>query len=267
MPPAQGQPQYMQPQGNDQVLQAIQALRTDITAEMDKRFQEQQSTLEERFKPVEEIQGTLEQARKNQEEAQERLYQQQQQQNPWQPKTWDDVIQRGSDLAYQRMEKERQDRESQEERTRQLTVQEEAEYEADLDRQLSELEKGGYLSPVGNANDFNDRGNSERRELLAAAAHMGTPDLKVVADNLSEHHKHNVFFDAETKTYKDATGTLTPLPGKYAPVGNSSGNSFSGWSGPTQTQIHNMSMDELVSLSEMQGGGPVPTTTYRETGF
>lgn len=262
MPPVQGQPQ---PQNNDAVLQAIQSLRGDITAEMDKRFQEQQSTLEERFKPVNDIQQTLEEARKNQQELVQR--QQQQQQGNWQPKSWDEVVQKGAETAYERMERERQEREQTATRERELTAREEAELEADIDRQLSVLEQNGYLPKVSNPNDYNDPGVATRRELLGAASYMGTPELDKVANTLTEMHKNNLVFDVQTKTYKDATGTVTPLPGKFAPVGNSSTHAPSGWSGPSAGEIHNMNMDELTQLAQMRGYGPVPTSTMNETGF
>lgn len=262
MPPAQGQPL----QGNnDAVLSAIQSLKTDITSEMDKRLQEQQAAFDERLKPVDGIQQTLEEARRNQQEALER--QQQQQQGQYAPKTWDQVRQDAANDAYERMKKEQETQRQQEQRSRELTVQEEAELEAGIDRQLAELERGGYLPHVGNPNDYNDPGVATRRELLAAASYMGTPELDKVADTLAQMHKNNLVFDARTKTYVDATGTVTPLPGKFAPVGNSSTNAPSGWNGPSQAEIHNMSMDELTQLAQTRGYGPVPDTSHTETGF
>jgi len=264
MPPVQGQP-YVAPQNNDDLLRAIKELKSDITTEMDKRFEQQQSTLEERFKPVEDIQQTLEQARQNQQQLVER--QQQQQQTQWQPKSWDELMKRSSDMAYERIDHELKEQRQAEDRARQLTAKEEADLEADIDRQLNALEKSGYLPPVGNPNDYNDPGVATRRELLGAASHMGTPELDKVADTLAQMHKSNMIFDPQTKTYKDATGTVAPLPGKFAPVGNSSSHAPSGWSGPSSAEIHSMSSDELIQLAQMRGYGPVPATSYNDTGF
>lgn len=261
----QPQQPYVPPQNNDAVMAAIQSLKTDITNEIDSRLQAQQEAFEERLKPVDSISQTLEEARKAQAEAQQR--QQQQNSQTYQPKTWDQVRQDAANDAYERMRQEREQERQQEERTRQLTAQEEAELEGDIDRQLATLEKNGYLPPVGNPNDFNDPGVATRRELLQYAKYTGSPELVPLAESLSQLHKNNMVFDAQTQSFKDATGTTTPLPGKFAPVGNSSTNAPSGWSGPSQAEIHNMSMDELTQLAQTRGYGPIPTTSYNETGF
>lgn len=265
MPPAQQPQMYPTAQNNDAVMAAIQSLKADITSEIDTRLQAQQQAFEERLKPVDTISQTLEEARKAQAEAQQR----QQQQDPqvYQPKSWEQIRQDAANDAYERMKQEQTQREQQEQRTRELSAQEEAELEGDIDRQLSQLEKNGYLPPVGNPNDFNDPGVATRRELLQYAKYTGSPELIPLADSLAQLHKNNMVFDAQTQSFKDATGTTTPLPGKFAPVGNSSTHGPSGFSGPTQAEIHNMSMDELTQLATVRGYGPVPQTAYNETGF
>lgn len=259
------QPAQQPAQNNDQLLQAIQALRTDLTADIDKRFQEQQSTFEERLKPVESIQETLDKARQQQEEALQR--QQQQQQGAYKPQTWEQIRQDAANDAITKFRQEQEAKEAEERRTHELTAQEEAELERDIDNQLANLEKNGYLPRVGNPNDYNDPGVATRRELLAAAEYMGSPELDKVAVTLAQMHRSNMVFDPQTKTYRDATGTTTPLPGKFAPVGNSSTNSVSSFTGPTARELHSMSMDELVNLAQVRGYGPVPTSTDNTTPF
>lgn len=260
-------PQAGAPVDNSAVLAAIEALKTDIIGEVDKRFTDQGAALEERFKPVDEIQQTLEQARQNQIEAQKR----QQAANPqpqWVPKSWDEIPQMITAEA-QRIAKEELDRRDQAAQTAaNRQSNEERELEKQIDDQLTNLERGGYLPPVGNPNDYNDPGVATRRELLAAASHMGTPELDKVALTLSELHKQNIAFNPQTKTYDNVAGSLTPLPGKFAPVGNGSARTPQSGGGPSYGDIHAArDFDSLIALAEQRGYGPVPTVSNNDTGF
>jgi hypothetical protein len=255
------------PADNSAVLAAIEALKTDIVSEVDKRFVDQGAALEERFKPVDEIQQTLEAARQNQIEAQRR----QQAANPqpqWVPKSWDEIpamIQtEAARIAKETIDA--RDQAAQTAATRQSN--EERELESQIDSQLVALERGGYLPAVGNPNDYNDPGVATRRELLAAASHMGTPELDKVALTLAELHKQNIAFNPQTKTFDNVAGSLTPLPGKFAPVGNGSARAPQSGGGPSYGDIHAArDFDSLIALAEQRGYGPVPTSTNNDTGF
>lgn len=260
-------PNAQQPQNNDAVLAAIQALKTDIVAEVDKRFTDQGAALEERFKPVDEIQQTLEAARQNQIEA-ERRRQAANPQPSWVPKSWDEIPAMVQTEA-QRIAKETLDaRDAATKAAADRQTNEERELEKQIDDQLTNLERGGYLPPVHNPNDFNDPGVATRRELLAAASFMGTPELDKVALSLSELHKQNIAFNPQTKTYENVAGSLTPLPGKFAPVGNGSARAPQSGGGPSYGDIHAArDFDSLIALAEQRGYGPVPTSTNNDTGF
>lgn len=252
MPPEQ--------QNNEAVLAAINSLK----AEFNQKFEEQQSTFEERLKPVEDIQQTLEQAR----QAQLASQQPQQPQTGWQPKTWDEIPQMIETKAGEIARKTLEERDKAAQTAAERQTNDERELEAQIDRQLSELEKSGYLPHINNPNDYNDPGVATRRELLAAASHMGTPELDKVAGTLAEMHKNDMVFNPQTKTYDTAKGTLTPLPGKFAPVGNSSQHAPGSASGPSYDQIHNArDFDSLMALAEQQGYGPAPSVSNVDTGF
>lgn len=264
MPPT-GQPSA--PADNSAILAAIETLKTDIIGEVDKRFVDQGAALEERFKPVDEIQQTLEQARQNQIEV-ERRRQAANPQPTWVPKSWDEIPAMVQSEA-SRIAKETIDaRDKAEETARNRQSNEERELEKQIDDQLIKLERDGYLPPVSNPNDYNDPGVATRRELLGAASFMGTPELDKVAGTLAELHKRDIVFNSQTKSYDNAAGSLTPLPGKYAPVGNSSIRSPQTGGGPSYKDIHEArDFDSLLSLAEQRGYGPVPTVSNSDTGF
>lgn len=253
-----------QPQSNDAILQAINSMKADLQKTFSEQLEAQKTEFEDKFKAVDSINNTLEQARQAQLEAAHRQAQQQQQ--GWTPKTWDEIPQlvdkRATEIAQKTLEE--RDRQAQAEAQRQST--EEAVLEADIDKSLQLLEQGGYLPAVSNPNDYNDPGVSARRELLGAAAYMGTPELDKVAKDLTVHHQNNMIFDPQTKSYVSAEGSLAPLPGKFAPVGNSSVNSPSAFNGPTTRELRNMSMDDLAALADRRGYGPVPTSVLNQPG-
>jgi multidrug efflux pump subunit AcrA (membrane-fusion protein) len=254
-------------QSNADVMAAIQGLKTDLEKSFNDRIEAQKTELEERLKPIDDISDTLEKARQSQLEAAQRQQELQRQQQPdYVPKTWEQVRQDAANDAYQRMDTERKQREQQQTAEAQRQVNEEAQMEAEIDRALQALEQNGYLPPVYNPNDFNDPGVAARRELLGAASHMGTPELDKVADTLTQMHRSNMLFDTQTKTYISAEGSLAPLPGKNAPVGNSSTSSPSRFNGPTTRELRNASMDDLISLAEQRGYGPVPTSVVDQPG-
>jgi hypothetical protein len=248
----------------DALLEAINASKADIQKTIDDRLSAQKAEFEDRFKAVDSISDTLEKARQAQLESAQRAAQGNQ--PGWQPKTWDDipklVDQRAQEIA--RAELKRRDDQLTAEQRR--TADEEARYEQEIDRSLNQLEQEGYLPKVGNPNDYNDPGVAARRELLGAASHLGTPELATVADTLTQMHRNNMIFDTRTKTYISAENTMAPLPGKFAPVGNSSTSSPSRFTGPTSREIQRMSMDDLVSLADQRGYGPVPTSVLDQPG-
>lgn len=249
-----------QPQDNSAVLAAIENLKKDITSEFEQRLTDQQAAFDERFQPVDEMSQILREARENQIKAQQQQAPQSQQ--GWQPKSWDEIPQMIDTRAQEIAKKTLEDRDRAENQRIQSQSREEQELEAQIDRQLSELERSGYLPPVSNPNDYNDPGVATRRELLAAASHMGTPELDKVAGTLAEMHKNNIAFDASTKSYVNVAGTLTPLPGKFAPVGNGSQNSPSASSGPSYRDIHEArDLDSVMALAEQRGYGPLPAQT------
>lgn len=254
-------PQTLQPQDNAAVLAAINALKTDLQKDFSERLDSQKSEFEEKFKAVDNISQTLEQARQAQVAAQQR-----QQQQGWAPKSWDEipqlVEQKASEIASKTLE-ERDRKQQADEQRRQA---EEATLEADIDKSLELLEKSGYLPQIGNPNDYNDPGVSARRELLGAASFMGTPELDKVAETLTQLHRQNLVFNPQTKSYDTADNSLAPLPGKFAPVGNSSVSSPSMFNGPSARELRNMSMDDLVQLAERRGYGPAPRSVVDQPG-
>lgn len=249
---------------NADVMAAIQGLKTDLEKSFDARLTAQQADFDEKLKPVTDIQETLEQARKNQADALER--QRQQTQPKYVPKTWEEVRRDAAEDAYQRTEAERKQREQQQTAEQTRKANDEAQMERDIDQSLQALEQSGYLPAIYNPNDPNDPGVASRRELIGAATHMGTPELDKVAATLTELHRQNMLFDPSTKTYISAENSMAPLPGKFAPVGNSSTNSPSRFQGPTTKDLRHSSMDDLVALAEQRGYGPVPTSVLDQPG-
>lgn len=265
MPPAQ-QPPAASGLTADQLKDAVGSLKEDIVKEMDTRF----ATYEDKFGKVDQISEILTSAQKAQQEELERQRQlkQQQEQSQYTPKSWDQVRQDAANDAYERMKQEQEAERQKQERERQIQTQEERDLDAQLDKDLATLERSGYLPPVHNANDYNDPGVTARRELLSRAAFLETPNLGAVADDLTMAHRANQIWNAEKKTWESAENTLHPLPGKFAPVGNSSINTpTSAFQGPSAAELRNMSMDQLVALAQQRGYGPVPTTSNSPTGF
>jgi len=254
MPPANGQPTG---QSNNDVLAAINTMKADIQKSIDERFEAQKTENEERFKAVDSISDTLEKARQSTIEQQRKA--QEQNQPGWKPSTWDDIPKLVQTEAARIAEETLKKRDQQFEQQEQRRVNDEAALEAEIDNSLRQLEQSGYLPPVRNPNDYNDAGVSARRELLGAASTLGTPDLDQVANTLTQLHRQNMVFDTNTKTYISAEDSLAPLPGKFAPVGNSSVNAPSQFAGPTTAELRNRNMDDLVALAERRGYGPAPT--------
>lgn len=252
------------PQNNDAILAAIAALKTDITTDVQARLDAQTAAMEDRLKPVDTISQTLEDARKAQLEAQQRQHQQQQ--PGWQPKTWEEVQQMADQRAAEISKRTLEERDNRAKQEADRRASDERNLEAEIDRSLAALEQSGYLPPVGNPNDSNDPGVAARRELMGAASHMGTPELDKVADTLTTMHRNNMLFDTQTKSYISAENSMAPLPGKYAPVGNSSTSSPSRFAGPTTRDLRNSSMDDLIALAEQRGYGPVPTSVVDQPG-
>lgn len=240
---------------NDQLTAMINDLKTGITSDIDSRISAQNQQFEKKFKTVDTIADTLDQARKAQEEAVKR--QQQQNQPSWQPKSWDEIPQMVQTEA-QRIAKEtleERDRQTQARVNRE--AQEEQELEAQIDRQIADLETSGYIPRTVNPNDYNDPGVAAKRELLTYASHVGSPELDKVAETLTREHQRNQVWDPQTGSFHEHNG-LTPLPGKNAPVGAGS-NAPTPNAGPSYAQIHNArDLDSLVALSEQQGAGPMP---------
>lgn len=255
----------MTPEQQAALLQSI----NDMKAEMQKTITDQQTALksefDERFKTVDTISETLERARQAQ-IAQQQQQQQTQQPQGWIPKTWDEIPKLVESKAQEIAQKTLEARDKQADAEAQRRAAEEQALEADIDKSLQLLEQSGYLPQVGNPNDYNDPGVAARRELLGAASHMGTPELDKVADTLTQLHRQNLLFDPQTKSYVSAEGRLAPLPGKFAPVGNSSLSSPSQFNGPSARELRNMSMDDLTALAERRGYGPTPTSVLDQPG-
>jgi multidrug efflux pump subunit AcrA (membrane-fusion protein) len=251
-------------QSNADVMAAIASLKTDLSKEFSDRLDAQKAELEERIKPIDTISETLTKAQQAQREAAER--QQQREQPGWTPKTWEEVQQMADARAAEQAKKIIEDRDQKAQTEAQRTANDEAQMEAEIDRSLQALEQSGYLPAVYNPNDYNDPGVAARRELLGAASHMGTPELDKVADTLTQLHRQNMLFDPQTKSYISAEGTLAPLPGKFAPVGNSSTSSPSRFNAPSSRELRNSSMDDLIALAEQRGYGPVPTSVVDQPG-
>lgn len=249
---------------NAALMAEIRALKTDINKTIEDKLEEQRTEFDEKFKTVDSINDTLDTARKQQEEVIAR--QRQQQQPAWVPKDWSEIPQMIDQRAAEIAKKTLEERDNKQTATERRKVEEEAQYEADIDRSLAKLETDGYLPQVYNPNDRNDPGVAARSELLHAAAYMGTLELDKVADTLTQMHRANMVFDPQTQAYISADNTLAPLPGKFAPVGNSSTNSPSRFQGPTTRDLRHSSMDDLVVLAEQRGYGPVPTSVIDQPG-
>jgi len=260
-------PNAGQPQAGDgnAVMAAIASLKTDLEKSFNDRLAAVTADLDTRLQPVTEIQQTLEQARKNQLEVQQR--QEAANRPGWKPTTWDDIPKLVDERAQEIAKKTLADRDQTALRQQQDREREEAELEAQLDRSLASLEQSGYLPKIGNPNDRNDPGVAARRELMSAAETMRTMELDRVADTLTQMHRNNMIFDSATKSYISAENSLAPLPGKYAPVGNSSVSSpNTSFATPSTRDIRNSSMDDLIALAERRGYGPVPTSVLDQPG-
>ena len=254
----------MEPQqanNNDELLTAIKGLQASV----DDRFKQIETKYDEKFGAVDTISQTLQQAAEQAER--QRQTQQQQQQQGWQPKTWDEIPQmidtRAKQIANEVTEA-RQKAYDAEVRKRQ---EQEQQLDTEIDQQLEQLEKTGYLPKAQNPNDPNDPGVAARREVLAAASHLETPNLVKVAEQLTSMHQQGLEFDARTNSWA-RNERLAPLPGQFAPVGSSSGRTGNTNTGPGYDVIHKaQSMDDLIAYADRHGYGPVPTVSPNSPNF
>jgi hypothetical protein len=209
----------------------------------------------------------LTEAQKNQQEAIEREKQRQAaaaQAQGYQPKSYEQIRQDAANDAYQRMKKEQDEAQAQREREQQLQTQEERDLDAQLEKDMAALERSGYLPPQSNPNDYNDPGVAARRELLSRAAYLETPALDKIADELTMAHRSNQMWNPERKSWESAENSVHPLPGKFAPVGNSSTSSpSSNFRGPTAAELRTMDMGSLAQLAEQRGRGPIPVSAQQ----
>lgn len=264
MPPQQQQPQQFDPQ---QLMSAISTLKDDLVKEMDTRF----AAYDEKFGKVDGIEEVLSKAQQAQEaerQRQEQQRQMQQQAQGYQPKSYEQIKNDAVNEAYNRIRQEDKDAQTKAEREQQLRAQEEAELDAELQRDLDSLRKSGYLPAIGNPHDPNDPGKFAEDELISRAAALETPNIAEVANELAARHNNNEYWDVRTHSYKSAENILTPLPGKTAPVGDSSVNSPSAsFQGPTVKEIRELSLQELAQLPMIRGYGPMPTTSSTNLPF
>jgi DNA segregation ATPase FtsK/SpoIIIE-like protein len=259
MPPAQT-PAF----DPNQLLTAISGLKEDLVKEMDTRF----ASYDEKLSKVDDVSNILTEAQKAQQEEIKRRQAAQQAQNPYAPQTYQQIRDDAVKLAMEEMKREQAAERAKQRREQEQMTQEERELDEQLDRDMDSLERAGYLPKRSNPNDYNDPGETARRELLSRAAYLETPNLAAIADELTQMHRNNVIWSAEKKSWESAENTLHPLPGKYAPVGNSSTTSGSpSFSGPTARELRTMSMSQLAAMAPQRGYGPAPATSSAELGF
>jgi regulator of replication initiation timing len=121
------------------------------------------------------------------------------------------------------------------------------ELDAGWDKELDDAVKSGIIPPIKDINDFDDPGRKARRQIFGLAAVERTMNLTKVADTISELNKVGVEFDVNTGKYVQVK---TTAPGRFAPVGSSSGRS--GVMAPktiSYQELHNSSIDELARKS------------------
>lgn len=160
------------------------------------------------------------------------------------PQSWEDVdsyvneaITNGVQRGIQEFTQSLQDSNAQ-------AVQAQQAVDAELDAQVSDLEKAGALPPITNPNDRNDPGRIYRRELYGAAAKLGTTDLKAVATlTLAPLHAQGKLYDPVSDSVIDYAA---PQPGATAPIGSSTATTGMNTGAPSYADIHKArSFDEL----------------------
>lgn len=162
----------------------------------------------------------------------------------WKPQTWDDfpklVEEKGRAVA-EEIIKQRDEAVVNAQKEEQAQV---AAINTEFDNQLVKLEQAGKLQPVKDANDPNDPGRLERKELFSLAAKTETLNLEAVNDIRVTMREQGLTYDMQAGKF---LRTNTPPSGALAPVGSSSGTTGSqDVSNLDYKTIHNSSMDALV---------------------
>jgi hypothetical protein len=261
MPPAAGTPPA---QNNAELLTAISGLKDDLTKELDTRF----AAYDEKLGKVEHVDDILTEARKNQEAEIAARREAQQRAEGYKPTTYQQIRDDAVKIALDQMKADQKKEQDKINREQDKMSAEERELDQQLDQDMNKLEKVGYLPPQYNEHDYNDPGVAARRELLSYAAYLETPNLGAVADTLASLHRSDERWDPDKRAIVSANDYMLPLPGKNAPVGNSSVTSGNTpFSGPTAHELRTMSMSQLSELPKTRGYGPTPVASSSETGF
>lgn len=168
----------------------------------------------------------------------------------WQPQKWDDFVELARKVGQEEASKIVQAREVEYTKQSQAAADQQAKINAEIDKQLSDLEKEGFLPKIQNQNNPQDPGKLAQKELLALGVFLETTNLSKVAQTLKQNHDAGYTFNVESNSWVKAR-----LPGSYAPVGSSSAISGAPQSnGPNYDMIHKArNFDDLIAYAEARG--------------
>lgn len=164
----------------------------------------------------------------------------------WKPKSWDDFPALAEQKASEAVQKVLDDAKA----AKDQADKADQEISNEIDTQVASLEAKGKLPPVGNASDPNDPGRRARAELYGLASRMGTMNLEMVADTMTQLHSTGMHYDFKSNSWQ----RTNPKPaGQIAPVGSSQGSGGAmGSEGPSYDTIHKArSLSELARRAGM----------------
>jgi len=164
-----------------------------------------------------------------------------------QPVDWKEVRQKAREDAEKITDEKLAEKEKEVEKSRAEEEKARKTINDDFDKQVTEMEKEGLISPVKDEDDFDDPGRAQRRELYGYAAKLGTLRLKEVGETLKREHEHGYGFDNKAGKF---IRTKTSGHGKSVPVGSSSSRGGGGVKTPIDYKtLHGASMDSLIERS------------------
>lgn len=111
------------------------------------------------------------------------------------------------------------DREQQNQQAITQTQQQEQQNQQYIDNTVGQLRQAGYLPPVTNQFDINDRGKRAENELLGYAISLGSTDLIGAAKELKFRHDAGFEYDHQSKQFVQVNASNT-----QGPNGNMFGN-------------------------------------------
>lgn len=221
----------------DPILEAIEGLKAEVNqkfSEYDEKLSSQLSTVTEEVKAAQQPEP-------------------EQPKSQWQPQSWDDFVTLAREVGEAQARQVLAERDAQQQKQQEEFTIKQQQVDQNIQQQLVQLEKDGLLPKVGTEGNVDDQGVVARRELLAYAVDLGTPELTKVAKSLKAAHDAGLSFDPGTNQFIRSN---PEMPGKYAPVGSSSNRSAATTqSGPTYELIHKApNLDALIEYANRQYG-------------